>query len=215
MKDVIDFLDELSKNNNREWFEANRVRYKVIQEKFNQFTEQLIDGISLFDPSIAGVTVKDCTYRIYRDIRFSPNKVPYKTHMGAYICKGGKKSGFAGYYFHLEPGKCVLVAGLHCPEPKVVRSIRQEICDNGDGFQRAIASAPGFIIDQSSKLQRVPKEFADRSSYEDYLKLKEFDLIKSFDVRSNLLNITLKDFSICKPFNDILNKAVEFAFEEE
>lgn len=214
MKDILSFLEELKVNNNREWFETNRSRYKEINAQFNEFTELLINGITLFDSSIIGVTAKDSTYRIYRDVRFSPNKEPYKTHIGAYICRGGKKSGFAGYYFHLEPQNSILAVGLHCPEPKVVRSIRQEICDNGFDLQTAIDEATGFVIDQSSKLQRVPREFANRETiYSDYLKLKEFDLIKPLTVDHNTLNNTLLDFSRAKKFNDILNKAVDFAME--
>ena len=100
MKDMIEFLRELKMNNNREWFCKNKHRYQEVQGRFNEFTERLIHGIASFDPTIANLGVKDCTYRIYRDVRFSEDKSPYKTHLGAVICRGGKKSGFAGYYFH-------------------------------------------------------------------------------------------------------------------
>lgn len=216
MREILSFLEELKVNNNREWFEANRSRYKNISAQFNDFTELLINGIALFDSSITGVTVKDSTYRIYRDVRFSPNKEPYKTHMGAYICRGGKKSGFAGYYFHLEPKNSILAVGLHCPEPKIIRSIRQEICDNGAELQAAIDLATGFSIDQSSKLQRVPREFANRETvYSEYLKLKEFDLIKPLSLDENILKNTLSNFNKARKFNYILNRAVEFAMENK
>lgn len=214
MKNILEFLGELKENNNREWFEANRERYKIVAEEFNLFTEKLIEGISVFDSSIEGLTVKDCTYRIYRDVRFSPNKEPYKTHMGAYICAGGKKSGMAGYYFHLEGNSSLLVCGLHCPEPKVIKSVRDEIFDNGDEFVTAIAAAKGFVIDSSSKLQRVPKGFPTESEYAEYLKLKEFDIVKSIIVDDNILEKTLKEFRTTKKFKDILNKAVQYAKEE-
>lgn len=215
MKNVESFLAELRVNNNREWFEANKARYKVIQEEFNNFVEKLIDEISAFDPSISGVTVKDSTYRIYRDVRFSPNKEPYKTHIGAYVCKGGKKSGYAGYYFHVEPVGCILAVGLHCPEPKVLRSVRDEIFANGADFQKSIDLADGFAIDRSSSLKKVPRDYPADFQQADYLKLKEFDIVKSFNpADKNLLKHVSEEFKRAKSFNDILNRAVEFAFQE-
>lgn len=105
MKEVFDFLAQLSRNNNREWFNANKETYLQVREKFEDFAGQLIGKIAGWDEDIANsnLQVKDCTYRIYRDTRFSKDKVPYKTHMGIFICKGGKKSPNAGYYLHLEP----------------------------------------------------------------------------------------------------------------
>lgn len=225
MKNIVDFLSELKLNNNKEWFDANKARYKAVQEEFNVFTEKLIAGIASFDKSVAGVTVKDCTYRIYRDTRFSPNKAPYKTHMGAYVCPKGKKSGYAGYYFHIEPqnadyiGGNLLAAGIHCPEPKVVKSIREEIFDNGQGFEASIKKADGFYLDKSVTLQKVPKEFPKDSEWGEYLKLKEFSLMKFFpeEILSNekqLLDFTLKNFKKCVDFNHLLNRAVDYAYEE-
>lgn len=214
MKKILEFLGELKENNNREWFETNKERYKLLQGQFNEFTQELIDGITLFDPAVKGVTIKDCTYRIYRDVRFSPNKEPYKTHMGAYICPGGKKSGMAGYYFHLEPNNSLLAAGLHCPEPNVVKSVRDEIFDNGEEFEKAVKEAKGFAVDFTSKLQRVPKGFPAESNFADYLKLKEFDLIAPVEVDEKLLEKVLTKFKTTKHFNDLLNRAAQYAREE-
>ncbi len=91
MKAIVTFLRELQANNNREWFLANKERYAALQAHFNHFVDDLIHEISRFDSSVTGLTAKDCTYRIYRDVRFSADKSPYKTHMGAFICPGGKK----------------------------------------------------------------------------------------------------------------------------
>lgn len=103
MKEVIEFFRELHDHNTREWFDANRARWKRVQTQFHAFAEGLIDGIASFDPSVQGLRAKDCTYRIARDTRFSPDKSPYKTYIGAYVAPHGKKSGYAGYYFHIEP----------------------------------------------------------------------------------------------------------------
>ena len=132
MEDIIRFLEQLRRHNNREWFEANKLWYRDVKARFDGLVARLIDAIAAFDPSVAGLAVKDCTYRIYRDTRFSPNKEPYKTHFGAYFCPRGKKSGYAGYYFHVEPqgdgliGGHLLSAGLYMPEPNVLKSVRDE-----------------------------------------------------------------------------------------
>ena len=89
MKTVIQFLRKLKENNNREWFMDHKQEYLDAQATFNAFVEKILIGLSEADESVRGLTVKDCTYRIYRDVRFSKDKSPYKTHMGAYICPGG------------------------------------------------------------------------------------------------------------------------------
>lgn len=214
MENIISFLSELKDNNNREWFEQNKRRYKEVQEQFNNFTQQLIDGIVLFDRSIENITVKDCIYRIYRDVRFSHNKEPYKTHIGAYISPHGKKAGYAGYYFHLESGNSILAVGLHMPEPKILASVRDEIMDNGDQIIKLIEMMNGFTLDQSNKLQRAPKGYPQDSKYIEYIKLKDFTLYENITSFDNLLENVLTEFKSAYPLNSILNKAVKYAKDE-
>ena len=225
MKNVLTFLRELNENNNREWFTENKSRYLEAQEEFNRFTERLIDGLASFDPSIRGLTVKECTYRIYRDTRFSPDKRPYKTHMGAYICMHGKKSGFGGYYFHVEPeglggliGGSLLSSGAYLPGPEVVRSIREEILDDGPGFVAALKKARGFRLNQESVLKRTPVGFPADSPYADYFRLKDFYLEKPLReediLREDLLDLVLKGFRSTKDFLDRINRAIAYAYEE-
>ena len=104
MKEIITYLRQLQANNNREWFNAHKDEFLKHQARFHRLVEEVIKEISVFDPSIANLTPKDCTYRIYRDVRFSSDKSPYKCHFGAFIAKGGKKSGNSGYYFHISTG---------------------------------------------------------------------------------------------------------------
>ena len=103
MKQVVEFLTLLHENNDKAWFDSHKEMYKRALSCFEEFTAKLIDGIAAFDPSVRGLTVKDCTWRIFRDTRFSPDKTPYKTHMGAFVAPRGKKGGYSGYYFHVEP----------------------------------------------------------------------------------------------------------------
>ena len=224
MKAVIDFLSELQINNNREWFEAHKKEYKYALAEFNSFTERLITGIASFDPTVTGLTLKDCTYRIYRDIRFSHDKRPYKHHMGAYICMGGKKSGYAGYYFHLEPegdgllGGNIISSGIYMPEPKVLSSVRDEIYDNGAQLETAIKKAKGFQMDMSSSLTRTPKGYPQGLKYDKYLKLKDIYLIKflsnEYVLNRDLIENLVNEFKTTLDFINILNRAVSFAREE-
>ena len=137
-------MRRLSENNCREWFDDHRNEWQQVRGIYNEFAEELIAGISTFDSSIRGLRASDCTYRIARDTRFSTDKTPYKSWLGIYIAPHGKKSGYAGYYFHIATpydtllNGHMLAAGLYCPEGVVLRSVRDEIFDNGAEFTQAI-----------------------------------------------------------------------------
>jgi uncharacterized protein (TIGR02453 family) len=224
MQKIIDFLVQLQQNNCREWFHAHKTEYKVLEEEFHVFVEQLILGIASFDPTVKNLSVKDCTYRIYRDTRFSKDKTPYKTHMGAYICPGGKKSGNAGYYFHIEPqgkgfiGGNLLSTGLYMPDKLALQSVREDIAFKGDEFLSTIKKAKGFHLDRSNCLTRVPAGFSTDNPHSEYLKLKDVYVVKMMDNQSllapDLLERIVADFKTTLAFNNFLNRAVDFAREE-
>ena len=117
MKDILKFLSALSRHNDREWFEAHRADYLRVKERFEEFAARFIESVAASDPTVEGLSVRDCTYRIYRDVRFSADKRPYKTHMGVYVAPHGKKAGYAGYYIHVQPDEenYFLCAGLYNP----------------------------------------------------------------------------------------------------
>ena len=224
MKEVIDFFRRLHDNNTREWFDAHRAEWTRVKGRFADFTGQLIEGISSFDPTVRGLRPQDCTYRIARDTRFSNDKSPYKTHIGAYIAPKGKKSGFAGYYFHIEPcadslvGCNLLSAGLYCPEPTVLRSVREEILDNGEEIGAAVGKARGFRLYEGNKLKRIPTGFPADSEYAEMLKLKDFYLerpiTEEYLLVPDLLERTVEEFRRTQPFIAILNRAVQYAYDE-
>lgn len=219
MKKAISFLDQLLRNNNRDWFNAHKSEYLEIQSRFNDFVSQLIAGVSSFDETIKGLTVKDCTYRIYRDLRFSSDKSPYKTHLGAYICRGGKCSGFAGYYFHIEPdeaayiGSHILAAGLYAPTPAQIKLVREAILHDGDRFQQALAKANGFKHDQYNSLRRVPNGYPSDSPFAPFFKLKNYSisspLPKDILFGTHLLEYVLTEFQKTKNYNHFLNRIIE------
>ena len=137
--EILQFLDELSRNNNRQWFNANKERYEYLRKAWLHNIQQLIEQMNAYDPSLQGLDARDCVYRIYRDIRFSPNKLPYKTHFGAVIGRGGRKCLLSSYYIHLEPGnKSGIYGGIWCPEPNVLKALRHAIDDNSDEFLEII-----------------------------------------------------------------------------
>ncbi len=132
---TLKFLAQLKKNNNKSWFDAHRLQYEAAKINFSNFIQLVIDGVQKTDTTITGITPKDCLFRINRDIRFSKDKTPYKTAMGASIKCGGKKSPFAGYYFHLEPGNSFIGGGMWLPEAAALKNMRQEIDYNQQEFE--------------------------------------------------------------------------------
>lgn len=178
MENTLSFIRELALNNDRDWFNDNRQRWKACQEEIHIFTSELIDRLSACDPSLKGLRVADCLWRINRDIRFSRDKSPYKSWIGIFLSPGGKKSGNAGYYFHIEglpDGDCpnMLYAGIHLPAPKILSGIRREICRSHEAFTDCINAAEGFALDTSSSLKRNPAGFPKGSPREDLLRLKD------------------------------------------
>jgi uncharacterized protein (TIGR02453 family) len=179
MKPVLDFLKKLKNNNNRDWFEANKHHYQEAKVFFEKEVETLINSIRKFDKEIApDLTGKDCTFRIYKDVRFSTDKTPYKTNFGASINPGGKKSGLPGYYLHVEPGNCFFAGGVYMPMPQVLQAIRQEIDYHGKELT-GIIQKKDFIkayggIENIDMLKKVPKDFDKEHPFAELLKHKHY-----------------------------------------
>jgi len=191
-EDIINFLRELNENNNREWFAQNKSRYERVRSKFEEISRLLIAEISVFDNDIKNVDVKDCVFRIYRDIRFSTDKTPYKTHFGVFIASaGGRKSDRGGYYLHLDPAGCFFSIGVWSPTPVVLKAIRRSIYDNIDEFNE-IRNNPDFrtlfndSFYEEDKLKTVPQGFSKDFPDAELLKLKHF--MVSVDIDDNMLN---------------------------
>lgn len=227
MKEILNFLNALSLNNDKRWFNEHKDEYLDAKARFEALTEKLILGISEFDQSCAGLTVKDCTYRIYRDVRFSADKSPYKTHFGAYICPGGKKSGYAGYYFHIGTGtgnsypySHMLAVGDYIYDPKALKIIREDIV-NGDGdFDSIIKNdvSKKFTFDEEFLLKKVPKGFPADSPYSYYLRLKALCLAYCPDTKfmldKNVVDNAVALFKTTYPFTQYINRAIKYSKEE-
>lgn len=219
MKSILDFLSELSEHNDRTWFEANRDRYKQVKKRMDEVAAEFIEAVAAFDPAVEGVQVKDATYRIYRDTRFTKDKSPYKTWFGVYVCPRGKKSGFSGYYMHVEPDQnhYMLCTGAYCPTAGEIRSVREEIMTEGDAFVESIEAATGFEVDWSSALKRMPQGWSAEDQHSEYYRLRNFLLVKLVDkeyfLRPDAIQQAAKDMQCTRPFNDTLNRAIEYARE--
>lgn len=215
LKNTFDFILDLEFNNNRNWFQKNEEQYKLAKADFENFTSALILGLQSIDPEIGILNAKDCTFRIYRDLRFSHNKEPYKNNMGAYIVKGGKKSPFAGYYVHLEPGASFISGGIHSPEPEALYAIRQAIFENVDEFKQ-ILNKPEFknlfTGLYGDKLKTAPKGFPKDFADIDLLKHKHYSpfhpLDDEFWYSNNPAEKVIEAFAILKEFNDFMNTVI-------
>ena len=215
--DTLKFLKELSKNNNKEWFEKNKKRYENTQSEIKLFTADWINEYGKKDVSIAHLEPKKCIFRINKDVRFSANKLPYKNNLGAYLNKGGKSSNTAGFYLHIEPDNCFFGAGNYQPMPDELIKIRQEIDYNFSDFKKIISSKKfreSFgDLNAENKLKRPPKGYDENNAAIEYLKLKGFTVFKKLKNEE----LTSKDFIkiitelsvTVKPFIDFLNNAIE------
>lgn len=219
MKDIINFLEELAANNDRAWFEANRDRYKAVKSRMDAVAKDFIEAVAAFDPSVEGVQVKDATYRIYRDTRFTKDKSPYKTWFGVYVCPHGKRSGFSGYYMHVEPENdhYMLCTGAYCPTPGEVKSIREEIMTEGENFVETIRAARGFEIDWTTAYKRMPQGWSADDPHSEYYRLRNYLLVKVVDrdyvLADDFISRAAAELSLTRPFNDTLNRAIEYARE--
>lgn len=216
MEKVLQFLKELSENNNREWFQENKKWYDDSKEKILFLTDVLINEIGNFDASIRGLQPKDCMFRIFRDVRFSKDKSPYKTNFGSFICSGGRKSMNPGYYFHLEPSGCFVAGGIYMPPAETLRAVRSYLADHAEEFLEITsdsnfkASFPEMYDDQ---LKTAPKGFPKDHEYIDLLKYKSFIYSKTFndkEVKSkDYVEKMVDAFRTVSPVNQFLYRALE------
>ena len=217
---TVSFLKELKRNNNKTWFDNHKAKFLSAKNDFENFVQEIIKVISAFDNDIKDLQAKNCTFRINRDIRFSKDKTPYKTNMGASFNRGGKKSIFGGYYFHLEPGgKSFVGGGLWMPDPIALKKLRQEIDYCFPEFQKIISN-PSFKkqynnleMNEGQMLVNVPKGYDKENPAASFLKLKSFVATKNIRdtllTNSGLLKETAKAFKALMPLVKFMNRSLE------
>jgi uncharacterized protein (TIGR02453 family) len=213
---VFNFLVELSLNNNKEWFQANKEKYEVAKKEFEVYVDQIIAMIHAFDPTVGHPHARDCIFRIFRDVRFSKDKTPYKNNFGAYIAHGGRKSPYAGYYLHIEPDNSFLGGGLYCPQPDILKAVRVSILENVDEYKSIIQDKSFkdvFSEIWGEKLKTAPKGFDKNNPNIDLVRYKSYTLmthlndeqLKSDEIESYMNSI----FSLMKPYNEFMNLAIK------
>jgi uncharacterized protein (TIGR02453 family) len=214
-KSTLEFLSDLKKHNERDWLQKNRNRYLEAKSNFENFIQAVIDKITAFDPILKGLEASSCTYRINRDIRFSNDKTLYKTHMGAFILRGGKQNGdrYAGYYIHVEPGNNSMIAGgAYIPPAPWLKIIREKIDEQGDKFLKIIENkefANFFGQLEGEKLKTAPKGFPRDHPLIELLKMKSYLVSRMIPDReitsTDCFELIIKGSRIMKPLNDFLN----------
>lgn len=232
---ILAFLRDVMRNNNREWFQAHRAAYDEARAEFEQGIAKAIGRIADFDEEIAHVSVKDATYRFYRDTRFSLDKSPYKNHFGAYINAHGKKALRGGYYIHLEPGNCLLAVGNYWLPTNVLTACRNEMmsnteqwlkCVNRKDFKKYFLSDPaapnpfwgdtqgngssGFGLE---RLKTCPAGFPKDWKYVEWLRLKDYcawrGVQEDFFIGDGWLDEMTKIFKAAKPMMDFVNAVID------
>lgn len=215
MEQVLQFLQELSENNNREWFNENRKRYEENREKILFLTDIFINEIRKFDPEIPPVSPKECMFRIFRDVRFSKDKRPYKTNFGSFIAKGGRKSIYPGYYFHIEPGGSFVGGGIYMPAAGPLKAVRNHIEEHPEEFL-AIINDPDFraffpeMMDH--KLKTAPRGIEKNHKYINLLRYKSFafssPVTKSLLISDKYIEYAVNAFRELHKVNSFLYEAL-------
>jgi len=217
MDHILKFLKAVGKNNNRDWFEKNKATYLKAKDSFDDFLEALHKDLVKFDEGLANMNPRKAAFRIYRDVRFSKDKRPYKTNMGAGFSPHGKMEQEPGYYLHVEPGKSFIAGGLYMPSPENLAKIRQEIDYNADRLLK-ILNGKKFKslfkkgLDDWDKLKTMPKGYAKDHPHIELLKNKSFIVSRTFtDAEVTNKNFSKKVVEACKEIkllNDYLLEAI-------
>jgi len=226
-KRILQFLKDVAANNNRPWFQEHKAEYEAVRKDFEEGVALLIGRLAEFDDSVAHLTVKDCTYRFYRDTRFSPDKSPYKRHLGAYVSAKGKKALHGGYYIHLEPEGCLVACGSYWLPTNILTSCRNELMANEEEWLRCVESADfqkyygadehvtwesrqGFGIE---RLKTCPAGFPKDYPHMRYLRQKDYccwhHVSDSFFEGDKWLAKVLPMFKAAKPMMDFMNGVID------
>jgi uncharacterized protein (TIGR02453 family) len=216
--ETLAFLTSLKENNHKDWFDDHRKAYDAAKANALEFTSRLLEKMAVADPGLEMLTPKDCMFRINRDVRFSADKSPYKTHMGIVLTQGGKKSGLASYYVHIEPGIAFVGGGVWMPMPEALTRIRKEIHYFYDEW-KAIITEKAFLkyygsldVEDGSMLKKCPKGFEADDPAIEFLKLKSFTATMAVSdahlTRPDVIEEITQAFIALKPMIDFLSRGL-------
>lgn len=218
-KEALQFLEDLIANNNTEWMHANKKRYEDYKKDYHNYIASILAEMKPLDKNLEPLEVKNCTFRINRDIRFSKDKSPYKTNMGVWFTQNKFKKNSPGYYIHFEKGKSFIAGGVWCPEADELKRIRKEIAFFQEDIEavvndKAFKKEFGALDrDEKNSLKKAPKNFDANHPAIEFLKLKSFTASQKIDDKDfldkNFSKIIAQKLITLKPMNDFLNRALE------
>lgn len=217
-KDSLQFLDYLKANNNRDWFLDNKKRYEVFKKDYQQLVADFLDAMKPLDPTLEMLEVKNCTFRINRDIRFSKDKSPYKDHVGIWMSSGAKGMNRSGYYVHIARTGSFIAGGFYCPEAEDLKKVRKEIAFFHDdleeimhdkNFQKEFGD---FDRNEKNLLKNPPRGYEKDHPAIEYLKLKSFETSQKFNIeevlKEGFVSKMTEKLIVLKPLNDFINRAL-------
>lgn len=218
-QDSLQFLDDLKANNNRDWFIANKKRYDIFKADYHQMVARFLEAMKPLDPSLGMLEVKNCTFRINRDIRFSKDKSPYKSHIGVWLSSGAKGNNRAGYYVHIERGASFIAGGFYAPLAEDLKKVRKEIAFFHEDLEAILDDKKfrkefgTFARNEKTALKNPPRGYDKEHPAVDLLKLKSFEVMQQFDIneitQENFVQEKVKKLLLLKPLNEFMNRALE------
>ena len=217
-KDSLQFLDDLKANNNRDWFLDNKKRYEVFKKDYQKLVADFLDVMKPLDPSLEMLEVKNCTFRINRDIRFSKDKSPYKDHVGIWISSGFKGMNRSGYYVHIARTGSFIAGGFYCPEAEDLKKLRKEIAYFHEDLEEILSNKSfqkefgDFDRNEKNLLKNPPRGYEKDHPAIEFLKLKSFETSQKFDIeevlKEDFVSKMTKKLIVLKPLNDFINRAL-------
>ncbi len=217
-KESLQFLEDLKANNNRDWFLDNKKRYEIFKKDYQQLVSDFLNTMKPLDPSLEMLEVKNCTFRINRDIRFSKDKSPYKDHIGIWMSSGSKGMNRSGYYVHISNSDSFIAGGFYCPEVDDLKKVRKEIAYFYEDLEEIIHNKKfqkefgDFDRNEKNLLKNPPRGYEKEHPAIEFLKLKSFETTQKFDInevtKEDFVVKMVKKLIVLKPLNDFINRAL-------
>lgn len=218
-KEAVQFFEDLVANNNTDWMHANKKRYENFKKDYHSYITSILSELKPLDKTLEPLEVKNCTFRINRDIRFSKDKSPYKTNIGVWMSQNKNRKNAPGYYIHFEKGKSFIAGGVWCPEPYELKQIRKEIAFFHEDLEsivnnkKFISEFGALTRDDNNTLKKAPKDFEPNHPAIEFLKLKSFTASEKIEDKlfldKNFAKIIAQKLMALKPMNDFLSRALE------
>lgn len=217
-KNTLQFLEDLKTNNNRDWFLENKKRYEEFKKDYHQLIREFLEIMKPQDANLELLEVKNCTFRINRDIRFSKNKAPYKTHLGIWMNTNQGSNNGPGYYIHIEKGASFIAGGLYSPEADELKKIRKEIAFFHEDLEEILSNKnfkkiySGLDRNETNSLKNGPKDFEKDHPAIEFLKLKSFVAVQKTSDKElfddNFAKVIAEKLLVLKPLLEFLNRGL-------